>query len=135
MKWGFTGAQCGAPEEVILEHLKTLLLTENDTVVTGACIGVDTQIFVLVATHWPKVPQLVIIPANRSKVDSRILSFEVPMQIIYMPFGTSYRDRNERLVKESDCITAFWTGEQRSGTNMTKNIAKRAGKLRMVIKI
>ena len=133
MKWGFTGAQRGAPEDVILEHLKTLLSTKNDTVITGGCIGVDSQIFWLVHKHYPTVPQTVVIPSNYTKVDQSILWRAD--RVIRMPKGTSYRDRNKRLVKESDCITAFWTGVNRSGTNMTKNIAKRAGKLRLVIKI
>lgn len=133
MKWGFTGAQRGAPEDVILQHLETLALTSDDRIITGGCIGVDSQIFWLVREHYPTVPQTVVIPSNFIKVDQSILWRAD--HVIRMPKGTTYRERNERLVEESDSITAFWTGAIRSGTNMTKNIAKRAGKLRMIIKI
>ncbi len=137
MRQGFTGAQKGAPINVITDHLKTLLLTENDTVVTGACIGVDAQIFKMVDAEYSHVPQIIVCPAYMMKVDPIVihLAKQRGHQIIYMPKGSSYRQRNERLVLESDCITAFWTGVRRSGTYMTINIAKRAGKLRAVIKI
>lgn len=130
-RWGFTGSQNGADEEVILTTLKELPLLEDDWVVTGGCIGVDSQMFYLVKEHYPEVHQLVVFPANISKVDHTIFRHEP--DAIFMPQGTDYRDRNERLVSESDKMIAFWTGKTRSGTFMTINIAYKQVKMYKIV--
>jgi len=131
MKWGFTGSQDGAPSARIISVLDSLKLELDDLIVTGGCIGVDSQIFHAVRKQYPTINQLVIFPADLSKVDSSILPLAT--NFIQMPKGTDYRDRNERLVLESDKMVAFWTGRKRSGTYMTMNIAKRASKLSVLI--
>ncbi len=127
MKYGFTGSQKGTDDKTVLKVLKSLKLTKDDTVVTGACIGIDAQVALLVAKHYPKVKQLIIVPGNKSKVDNNVLKIK-NAKYIFMSKNTTYRMRNERLVEESDRFIAFWTGIQRSGTFMTMNIAKKAGK-------
>lgn len=133
MKWGFTGTQKGISEKKILKVLRTLDLKENDWVVTGACIGVDSQIAHLVAEYYPDVRQIIIVPADRKKVDKTV--FPLAKRLIKMGKGSSYRDRNKRLVEESDKVIAFWIGVKRSGAYMTIRIADREGKLHRVYKV
>ena len=140
MKWGFTGSQRGTSDKVILKLLKSLKLTSKDTLVTGACIGLDAQIAILAAKHYPKVPQLIIYPGPKYKVDKRLSHLKMNfgaenVKYIFMKVNTTYRMRNERLVEESDKIIAFWTGVKRSGTYMTMNIAKKVNKLEKVVRI
>ena len=133
MRWGFTGSQKGCDTKILGGDLDILNLKSGDWLITGACIGVDAQIFHLAKDRYPEIPQLVIFPYNRDKIDTTIEAYA--NDVIWMPQGTDYRDRNERIVAESDRIIAFWTGKERSGTYMTMNIARRAGKLWTVVRI
>lgn len=134
MRWGFTGSQKGTRDNTILKILSGLNLTKDDWVITGACIGIDTQVACLVAAEFPFVKQLIIYPYDRTKVSDDLDL--IADEWINMPEGSNYRDRNERLVKESDLMVAFWTGKKAySGTFMTINIAKRANKLNRVVQI
>ena len=99
-------------------------------IVTGACVGVDECIFFWFRAHYPEIPQTVVFPADRKAVD--LTEGEVRIAghtVVLMPPGTSYRQRNEKLVELSDLVGAFWTGQKRSGTYMTMNIARKVGKL------
>jgi len=136
MRWGFTGAKKGTTEMIILRLLRSLKLTPNDVVITGACIGIDAQVAIMVNKHYPKVPQLIVVPANVSRVDTRVYDLAPNVTLDYMPEGSSYRDRNKRLVDECDNMVAFWSGSKiHSGTYMTMNEATRVKKLHSVVKI
>jgi len=139
-KWGFTGSQIGASEELILKTLMDLPLEDNDLVITGACVGVDSQVFHLVRKHYPMIRHLIVWPSNRSKTDLTIWDecfLKDPKKIDHfkMRSNTTYRDRNDQIVLQSNKIIAFWTGSRTSGTYMTMNIAKRASKLHKVVRI
>lgn len=126
---GFTGTQDLRPSEIPM--LQTVLdaLPEEDTLVTGACVGVDAQIARLgTAMGWTVYT---IVPANRSKVDP---FWRLHCQACEeMPMFTSYRDRNQRIVDLSDHLIAFpaypedHARSTRSGTWMTIRMAQRAG--------
>lgn len=133
IRWGFTGAQSGCDPKIIKSMLKNLRLKSGDQVVTGACVGVDAQVAGIVRKNYPKVKQVLVVPYNRSKVDRRV--YQCADVIYEMPKDTDYRNRNEALVRLSHYMTAFWTGQKRSGTYMTMNIAKRANKLMFVKRI
>jgi len=133
MKWGFTGSQKGANIKDIFDVVCEIL-DDDDVVVTGACVGIDSQVAHLVHELYPQIKQVIIVPANRSKVDISVLKFAD--ELIQMPRDTSYRDRNEKLVEESDKVIAFWTGQKAySGTFMTITIAKRENKLFKIVDI
>ena len=133
IKWGFTGSQAGTDEDMVLETLFSLPLQDEDWVITGACIGIDSQVFHLVKDYYPRVHQLVVFPADMSRVDHSIEQYI--SEAVYMPQGTDYRDRNERLVAESERMVAFWKGSKRSGTYMTMNIARKVSKLHKIVHI
>jgi hypothetical protein len=120
--------QDGARPKTIYRVLKNKLkLKSGDQVVTGACIGVDAQVAMIVKKYFPNVYQVVVVPANRLKIDQRV--FDCANEVYEMPKGTSYRDRNEVLVRLSHYMVAFWKGRNRGGTFMTMNIAKKQNKL------
>ena len=79
---------------------------------------------------YPNVRQTIVVPSNKKLVNNKVLSIK-NATVIYMPDGSSYRDRNKKIVELSEYVEAFWNGAKfRSGTFMTINIAKRAGKWR-----
>ena len=131
-KFGFTGPKSGCDESIVLKVLSELYLTQNDTVVTGACIGLDSQISHLVRKHYPLTKQRIVVPNNRKFVDQTTFANG---DVILMPDDTSYRDRNEEMVRLSEKVISFWNGNKRSGTYMTMNIAKRHNKLYKIVDI
>jgi|SaaInlStandDraft_4_1057021.scaffolds.fasta_scaffold34738_2 hypothetical protein len=114
----------------LLEIMESIHPEVPERVVTGACVGVDEYIFFWFRAYYPDVPQTVVFPADRKAVD--LTEGEVRVTghtVVCMPPGTSYRQRNEKIVELSGMVGAFWTGQKRSGTYMTMNIARKAGKI------
>jgi hypothetical protein len=106
--------------------------------ITGGCIGFDSLIGAALA-RWPRFKNArhtVVLPANRSQVDSWYLNPDVRdrVNVIEMPEGTSYRDRDVRLVELGDEL--FYAADKpedhgaslRSGTWMTVRIARKLNK-------
>jgi hypothetical protein len=107
--------------------------------VTGACVGIDQYIAEYLLCEHPDVRQIIVVPWDKKLVSGlfldRMQQHSSIVTILYMPPGSSYRDRNKRIVFLSDMVDAFWDGRKRSGTTMTMHIAKKAGKLRKVTRI
>lgn len=134
MKYGFTGSRKGIELTKIKEVLDRFNLTKYDTIITGACVGIDAQVSKLAKEY--ECNQLVIVPFDQSKTDKSVFeNIGVNDGVIYLTIGTDYRDRNELIVKNSDKLIAFWDGNKRSGTWMTMNIAKRKGIPMEIIRI
>lgn len=122
---GFTGTQSPGPmaKQRVQDHL--IALPKNLVLVVGCCIGMDTLI-----AHCARDMGFTVhgvVPANRYKVD--------PWYKVYcntyeeMPEGTSYMQRNDRLV---ELATVGFTGfpktaveELHSGTWATIRRARR----------
>jgi len=101
---------------------------EADCFVTGVCWGGDEYITRAVHKYHPKVPLIGVVPGLLRQVSGEAM--ERSMELIHMPRRSSYRQRNTRIVEVSTRMIAFWTGERKhSGTFMTINIARRAGKI------
>lgn len=136
MKVGFTGTRNLRPDDRMLIDSVLVDLVEHCNAtefITGGCLGVDGYIVRFGIESWGNaVNQVIIAPANHKLVDEKAL--ELAHSVIQMRKGTSYRDRNEKIVKEAYIMMAFWDGKTvRSGTLMTMNIAKREGKLARVV--
>ena len=118
--------------EILNEVFETEeLITGGCEFITGGCWGGDTEIAKAVREYHPEVNHKVILPANRNQVDRVAIESAFPKDnIVKMPEGSSYRDRNTRIVRECNRLIAFWTGSTRSGTLMTINIGRRAKKLK-----
>lgn len=126
---GFTASRelTKAQKIFVMDTVKNLTA---DGFVTGGCVGGDTIIANAIKKYHSRVNHKIIIPSNRIQVDNFVHLTACPKHnLIYMPDDTDYRDRNERIVEESDRMIAFWTGYRRSGTFMTINISKRANKI------
>jgi hypothetical protein len=109
-----------------------------DRYITGACIGGDEFIGVWLFTNRPAARHAVIVPANRSRVSywwTRIPGGE-RVEVIEMPPGSSYRDRNLRLVTEATDTYGFpdypedHPRSARSGSWQTIRLGRQARKLR-----
>lgn len=125
VKYGFTGSQYGTTENIIKTTINGLNLKDTDSVITGACIGVDSQISHYVKQHYPNVHQIIIVPWNLKKVDKTVYNNG---EVIFMLPDTTYRDRNIAIVEHSDILIALWNGRKAySGTFMTINIARKKG--------
>jgi hypothetical protein len=127
----FTGTRDITPADYPAIRDMVYGLPATTIIVTGACIGVDA--FVARAAKAMSYRVHTVVPADRSRVDpewrDHCDTFEE------MPTGTTYRDRNVRLVELADdevrAIVAHAEGDitsRRSGTWQTIRLARKAGK-------
>ena len=113
---GVTGTQNPGPGSytIIAEYLAHYSPLTN-VVVQGCCIGVDEQVALIADDLGFDVNG--VVPANRYKVSQAAI--EVCKQIIYMPPGISFMDRNDELIRMINKLAGFpktETEELRSGT-------------------
>lgn len=105
---------------------------------TGACVGFDAIAAHCLLDNFPDAVHRLVVPANQSQVDHEIIERFQRLQgnrhiIEYMPDGTTYRQRNERILHHADKLVAVAefpelnTRSTRSGTWMTVRIARRLG--------
>ena len=138
---GFTGSRFilqQTQRQLVDSRLDELVIDGMTNAVTGACIGVDQYIAEYLLSEHPDIRQTIIVPGNTDRVSDLFLDRmrqHPHIFIWHMPPDSSYRDRNERLVSLSDRVEAFWNGCKRSGTFMTMNIARKAGKLLKVTRM
>jgi hypothetical protein len=106
--------------------------------VTGACRGGDAFLGRWLLANHPGAEHIVIVPADRSRVDAWWLDPALPrakVTVFAMPPGTAYKDRNAMLVKRADQVTGFPAFPEddprsaRSGTWQAIRMARAAGKL------
>ncbi len=133
IKYGFTGSRKTCDEKLIQRTLDLIELRKRDIIITGACVGIDSQIAQYVKKRYPFIKQCVIVPANKTQID--VKAIKCGDLVYHMPSGTDYRDRNQVLVNVSHKIIAFWDGNTISGTKMTINIAQKQNKLFFTTKI
>jgi hypothetical protein len=68
-----------------------------DLYVTGGCVGVDEAIATMLCRIHPESAQRIMVPHNRDLVDQYWLTAigkRSNVEVIYMPAGSTYRDRN-----------------------------------------
>lgn len=133
---GFTGSRdLTEAEKIGMERI--LYRLHPDTVITGACVGVDEFVATWFASHEPGVRQLIYVPGNRSRVNMRViedLSKFSQVEVSYMPRSSSYLDRNLAIIASCDFLLGFprhvesHALSQRSGTWQTIRKARALSK-------
>ena len=104
--------------------------------VTGGAVGLDSYAGRLLVLLNPGARHQVIVPADRSRVDPWWYEpqFADRVELVEMPPGTSYAERNQALVDAVVVLYAFvgWPEDHprslRSGSWQTVRMARRAGK-------
>lgn len=128
---GFTGSSTEGPaptrDQLVLNLESLIERLQPERIVTGACVGVDSFVHHFVGRYYPSILRTVVFPGDTKAVDPTVE--RDADEVIWMPVGSSYRLRNEKLVSLSEVFAAFWSGNERSGTFMTMNIAQRKGEL------
>lgn len=139
MRWGFTGSRYFVPTQESLIRFALWIDERDDTpseFVTGGAVGFDHHIGLYLTEMYPGARHTIIVPANRSKVKNwwKDLDYsEIPVEVIEMPHGTSYRERDQAIVNHSDALlsaAAFAEDDPRSirsGTWMTVRLARAKG--------
>lgn len=103
--------------------------------VTGGARGGDACIGYFLYATRPRAEHVVVIPADRSQIDpwwETVNARGGAVTLIEMPPGTTYAQRNTRIVHESDAIVGFPAYPEddprslRSGTWQTIRLAKDA---------
>lgn len=103
--------------------------------ITGGAIGGDALIGRWLVERWPGAHHVVIVPADKSRVDPWWLTVDVAVEAIPMPAGTTYKDRNAEIVRRSVMLFGFPAYPEddprsaRSGSWQTIRMARRARKL------
>jgi len=101
---------------------------DADTYITGVCWGGDEYIALAVRRYHPDARLIGVVPSLLRQVSSKAM--EASTELIRMPPRSSYRQRNVKIVELSTRMVAFWANSRaHSGTFMTINIARRAGKI------
>lgn len=131
----FTAARnmSDAAKNGVITNVLMTRVPRADRYVTGGCIGGDAFIGRWMHAYRPEAEHVVVVPADRSRVDPWWLDFD-DVTVIEMPPGTTYRERNVRLVAEGGILFGFPAypeddpRSRRSGTWQTIRMARRAGK-------
>lgn len=119
------------------EVLLNVLITRvplADRYATGAAIGGDTFIGRWLRLNRPEAEHVVVVPADRSRVDPWWLELG-GVTVIMMPAGTTYADRNAKLVELGTMVFGFpaypeaHSQSSASGSWQTIRMARRAGKM------
>lgn len=127
-----------AARDGVVTSVLTVHVPHVERYVTGGCIGGDAFIGRYLYACRPEAEHVVVVPADRSRVDSWWLDARGPaVTLIEMPAGTSYADRNAQLVAEGNAVYGFPAYPEfdrrslRSGTWMTIRMARKVGNFSM----
>ena len=128
---GFTATRTMAPTGVSILRYQLIRLPVADRYVSGGARGGDAYIGWFLAGKYPKARHTVIVPADRSQVNPWWQICPVPVEVIEMPEGTTYKDRNQAIVEKSGVLAGFPAHPEdhgqsrRSGTWQTIRIARK----------
>lgn len=139
---GFTGTR-NVTRNVAIDLLMPWFITDfrrYDHFVTGGCQGFDEYVGMGLAYAFPAKRHTVIVPSNRLQVavwwpdvKTYVEDLGGVFEVIEMPQGTTYKDRNEAIVNRSDEL--FYLADypeqdsnsRRSGTWQTVRLARKKG--------
>lgn len=111
MRLGTTGTRAisASEREAFIDRLRSpemqMWLDQFDGFVSGGCRGWDAIFGETMKRLFPDRWHLVIVPANRSQVDPWWEKFDLgSVTLIFMGEGTTYEDRNQKIVDFSNYL-------------------------------
>lgn len=112
-----------------IAHILEMYADALAEITFGGALGVDTEAALCVA-GWDRRPFMrLVLPANRTQCDARNIEIDWD-EVIEMPDGSSYMDRNEKMLDNGERVIAFPRGGReklRSGTWATVRRAEKRG--------
>lgn len=116
---GFTGSR---KSPVVRERLTINLVLDHlhlaKGFVTGACIGIDKFVGLQLLQRYPGKSHTVIVPADRSRIAAWWRPYGDAVEVIEMPPGTTYQDRNRRIITHSDMLIGFPAHGEAAGDSL-----------------
>ena len=132
---GFTASrELGQSRDVVVTVLTTGV-PRAGLYITGGAVGGDALIGRWLWVCRPEAQHCVIVPADRSRVEPWWNGCKGAVEVIEMPPGSTYADRNAEIVARSVMLFGFpaypedHSRSVRSGSWQTIRMARRAGKL------
>ena len=120
----------------VITNVLTTAVPLADRYITGGAVGGDAFIGRWLYENRPEAEHIVIVPADKSRVDPWWLTVSGPVpELILMPHGSTYRERNIRVVAEGTMVFGFPAYPEddmrslRSGSWQAIRMARRAAKL------
>jgi len=87
----------------------------NNHFVTGAAFGVDTLCLYLCYAWRREATHTVVVPDGKHNEEIVQFALAMDLEVIVMPEGTDYMDRNTKMIQLSDILVAFPPTSEETG--------------------
>lgn len=120
MRLGFTGTRTLPADMSAIEDYVADRIVRFNEFTSGACVGFDAWVARYLLRVRPEATHRLVVPANRSQVDIDLYHEFIThtggwVVIEFMPDGTTYKQRNARILDHADELLGVCDYPERHG--------------------